>query len=304
MCEPFLNVVKPIKIYVPPLSNNKPYTQVHCGALRQIIKGIEDHPCMSLSGDENQADYIIVELMRHPLYVVKFPAKTIIIDYRDSPFSYYSKSSFLICFKRSLVNREKMQIIQYPKCEPIQYCLKSEYLDHNIYKNIERTTDVSYLFNSRKCKYRNMVYHKLQNSPLLKSFNIKLGDVSSSGNIGRSVFSLTYHNAMMQSKIVVTCNPSNWEGDWRLQEALVSKALVFQDKMISNYTNFFKDGEHLIFYDRSNLDDLVSKIVYYLDPSNTQERIRISENGFKQVLTYHNHISRIDQIVDETLKLN
>jgi len=36
---------------------------------------------------------------------------------------------------------------------------------------------------------------------------------------------------MREARIVVTCNPSHWEGDFRLFEAMLSGALVFVDEM-------------------------------------------------------------------------
>merc|ERR1711957_944835 len=38
-----------------------------------------------------------------------------------------------------------------------------------------------------------------------------------------------YFDALGRAKIVVTCNPAEWEGDFRLWESLLSGALVFVD---------------------------------------------------------------------------
>ena len=51
-----------------------------------------------------------------------------------------------------------------------------------------------------------------------------LGDVSS----GRRFYH-TYLSHLADSKIIVTCNPWSWEGDFRLWEALLSGALVMVD---------------------------------------------------------------------------
>ena len=42
---------------------------------------------------------------------------------------------------------------------------------------------------------------------------------------------------MLPSKIVVTCNPTGWEGDYRTWEALTSGALILVDKMITPLIN-------------------------------------------------------------------
>lgn len=46
---------------------------------------------------------------------------------------------------------------------------------------------------------------------------------------------------MKNSKIIVICNPDNWEGDYRLFESLSCKCLVFSDKMITPVINNFID---------------------------------------------------------------
>lgn len=43
----------------------------------------------------------------------------------------------------------------------------------------------------------------------------------------RKEINAVYFATMREARIVVTCNPSHWEGDFRLFEAMVSGALVF-----------------------------------------------------------------------------
>ena len=70
--------------------------------------------------------------------------------------------------------------------------------------------------------------------------------------------------AQFSSKIIVTCNPSHWEGDFRLWEAVASGALVFVDNMWVPTAHPFVDGEHLILYDQHDKDAFLRKLGYYL----------------------------------------
>ena len=53
-----------------------------------------------------------------------------------------------------------------------------------------------------------------------------------------------YFSSLRQAQIIVTCNPSNWEGDFRLWEAMGSGALVFIDEMSTPMPSPLLDGVH------------------------------------------------------------
>lgn len=100
---------------------------------------------------------------------------------------------------------------------------------------------------------------------------------------------------MRSSKIVVTCNPSRWEGDFRLWEAMVSGALVFVDTMHVPTPHAFADGEHLVVFDSKNEAAFHGKLGWYLD--HPAEARRIARAGFLYALKYHRTVSRIDWIL-------
>ena len=93
---------------------------------------------------------------------------------------------------------------------------------------------------------------------------------------GRKEINKGYFGAMRAAKIVVTCNPSHWEGDFRLFEAMVSGALVFVDEMWGPQPFALKHGEHVVVYDTTNQEDFTRKIAYYL--SHPSEARRIARN--------------------------
>jgi spore maturation protein CgeB len=106
-----------------------------------------------------------------------------------------------------------------------------------------------------------------------------------------------YFKQMKNSKIIVTCNPDNWEGDYRLFESLSCKCLVFSDKMITPVINNFIDKKHLIYYDRNNLELLKENLLYYLNNKDLIDEV--SENGYLHALKYHKPEDRILEIINK-----
>ena len=106
---------------------------------------------------------------------------------------------------------------------------------------------------------------------------------------------MNYYEKMFNSKIVVTCNPDNWEGDYRTWEALSSGALVFVDKMLTPITNPLINEKHIIFYNRNNFQELKEKILFYLN--NPDLAKDISQQGNQHALKYHKPSDRIDEIL-------
>ena len=80
---------------------------------------------------------------------------------------------------------------------------------------------------------------------------------------------------MLPSKIVVTCNPTGWEGDYRTWEALTSGALILVDKMITPIINPLINGKHVVFNDLNNLMELKNKILFYYPENISLETQRI-----------------------------
>ena len=131
--------------------------------------------------------------------------------------------------------------------------------------------------------------HGLQNKSMI-------GDVGS--GYSASDFDSTYLAHLADSKIIVTCNPFNWEGDFRLWEALLSGALVMVDKMaIPNWMPHpFVHKKHLVFFDTRNQTEFNSLLDYYV--KHEDEARRIGEAGYNFVLEHHMSKDRVSYILD------
>ena len=117
-----------------------------------------------------------------------------------------------------------------------------------------------------------------------------LEDKSNIGDVGSgyssSDFDSTYLAHLADSKIIVTCNPFSWEGDFRLWEALLSGALVMVDKMtIPDWMPHpFVHKKHLVYYDTRNQTEFNSLLEYYV--KHEDEARRIGEAGYNLSLIH------------------
>ena len=108
-----------------------------------------------------------------------------------------------------------------------------------------------------------------------------------------------YKAQLENSKIIVSCNPSEWEGGFRLWEALLSGALVMVDRMaIPDFMPFpLEHGKHLVFYDSNNQTEFDELLEYYVN--NEEEARQIGEVGYHYVLDHHMPKDRVSYILDK-----
>jgi len=258
-----------------------------------LYNGLITNPRVIISEDIEACDYIILDfrdLEQKKEY--KYPEKTIIIDFRDSTDIYQNKC--LMYFKRSMVYKPALSTIHYHrKIVPISYCIKLETLAFSNVGYYDRDIDISIFFEPGNNSYRGRIATMIKER--FSQYKIHVGVVGADGKTGRNSIQEEYYDKMFHSKIVVTCNPDNWEGDYRLFEALTSGALVMCDKMITPVIHPFLHGEHLIYYDRDHLEDLSDKITCLLE--NPEVRIQIANQGLNYVYEHHKPSDRIDEIL-------
>lgn len=268
------------------------------GSVKILKSGVNSHDELELASCEDDADYIFLDF-RDANTEIKFPQKTIMIDYSDSQNLLKGiYNNVLKYFKRSVCDKFPSRLHDYgdKNIVPISYVVKNEVMNLDISPLVNRQTDISIFFpGSNRC-VRGKVAKFIENN-FSEKYNIHVGFVGKHGAIGRTTIQQTYYNAMLNSKIVVTCNPQPWEGDWRLFEGLSCSPLVMVDRMITPVKNNFVDGEHLIYYDVDKLDDLLGKIDYYME--NLDESQSIATSGYNHALKYHTAKNRMDEILEE-----
>ena len=103
-----------------------------------------------------------------------------------------------------------------------------------------------------------------------------------------------YVKAINQSKIaIISTNVFN-SPNMKFTEFTSCGTFVLSDKPADFNELGFKDGEHLVFYD--DLNDLKSKVIYYL--KHDKEREEIAVNGMNFVRKYHSNTIRVKQFTE------
>ena len=285
--------------------DEKRLNEIYKGLYENIIlDGINRLNNIKIVSDIKEADYIFYiiqsskELDINHLEIKNIdPNKLIIIDYSDSTKIKNIKNKFY--FKRSCVNKQNLTFIKNNTI-PISFCLKKQVLDFSFHtRTSERDYDISIFFDPYKNHEGSTFRYKMAKfiNDNFKNYKIKVGLIGENGKIGRNTIQEEYFEQMKNSKIIITCNPDDWEGDYRLFESLSCKCLVFSDKMITPVINNFIDKKHLIYYDRNNLEILKENLLYYLNNKDLIDEI--SENGYLHALKYHKPEDRILEIINK-----
>jgi glycosyltransferase involved in cell wall biosynthesis len=95
-----------------------------------------------------------------------------------------------------------------------------------------------------------------------------------------------------ESKIVFNIAMKD-DVNMRCFESMASGSMLLTDR-ISSIEELFKDGKHCVMYD--NMDDMVEKAKYYI--AHDEERERIAQAGYDEVIKNHTIDKRIDKIFE------
>ena len=291
--------MRKIKIHIP-----KHYFRHHTRTI--LYDGIISNPRTRYCSNPAKADWIFLTAPKHILNKYKiWESKIILIDFEDSIQLWSDSNSNETCsfphryyFKRSIVDKVKNE---HPKIRkynqqvyPITFSIKSIPYKFRDILTTPRVTDISLFFGNKTHYYRSLVSQRVS-SYFKDEYCVHNGIIGLDGSTGRNSIQENYYQQMKTSKIVVTCNPDNWEGDYRLFEALSCGCLVFCDQLHANIPNPLIHKRHLIYYNRDDLDSLLNDISYYLE--NSQERQKIAQDGYLFAKKYHGNSHRIDEIL-------
>ena len=221
--------------------------------------------------------------------------KEIIIDYNDwtdtrsVPNEVLDKIGFY--FKRSMVNKSNLSLVKYNReIIPISYGIRSDLIEYDkLFNFTSYNYDVCCMFTTSHGGIRGIiptVVNKYTGSKFV-------GRVDCPKRYG--TVNTKYFDILKTSKIIVTANPSNWEGDFRLWEALLMGNLVLCDEMVIPHImkHPLIHKTHLVFY--KNNDELLELINYYI--KNEEERDRIGKEGREYCLKYHKFSDRVEEVI-------
>lgn len=279
-----------------------------------VRRGLFNLPNVSLVDNPDNADYIFHSYVPHyngqksSEIISKYdPSKLVIIDWTDEPeyilydkYYAYFKRSWVFPHKdgRSNIVKSKYSVNRPINMFPFWYGIMPEF---SYKSDLEKVIDVGcYLRDT--CQNRRWVINTVWNiCQKLKSqgYICHIGPVS---NETRSIKEKTYFDDkylsfLQKTKIVVTCNPTDWEGDSRLWEAIANKCLVLVDKL---YVPYNKPLSNVVQYNIGDSNELEEKLLYYLQNDlYRKERAQLSyDDGMK----YHIEKARMKYVI-KTLEL-
>jgi len=279
------------------------------------IEGFSLHPRTNLVDSPEEAD-IIVWASTRGLTEREIPpsnySNVVLLDYADgcSRHSALDKVKHLVGhFKRSFVHRRFGKFSN--NCtDGWENRVKKESVLPFAYSGAQTFASAG-MFPKRKYAITNMLRDDSAGSNkqrkiilnYTKSF-VEKHNLSNHSFIGNTLsgkergFEKVYFKVLANSKIIVTMNPADWEGDFRLWEALLSGALVFVDKMaiLDWIPHPFKHKEHLIFYDPANRTEFENLLEYYV--SNEAEAESIGLRGYEHTAHHHMTTDRVSYILD------
>jgi len=171
-------------------------------------------------------------------------------------------------------------------------------------------TQKEYLIKARKYGTKNILWLPLAcDEEIHRDRNVKrIYDVSFVGNLTQSrkkffqsigfpinLVSGVYLEELgliySQSKIVLNICARE-ELNMRFFEAMCAGALLVTQKIDAGVNDLFQAGKHFVFH---NISDASEVIKYYLE--NDDERIKIAEEGKREVLAKHTYIKRMEEML-------
>ena len=260
-----------------------------------LLPGFEKFKNIELSNDGDCAHLVVhtwvgMDYNSPPEINPRWQHKTIMIDYGDLPYIHFI-GKYPVYFKRSQIweGRIKFDYRSLNNVHPLFYCAKSNngFTGFDFLPEHPKKFDVACHLDPEIGEgKRERVANFVQSLGDL-GYNVHVGKSSDYTNPNiRKELDNEYFKQMRSSKIIVTCNPNFWEGDFRLFEAITSGSVVFCDDMFIKPPGL----ENIVqWYDPNDLDSLKSRIIHLLDSPEEIYNLAASTRsiGMEKVLPEH-----------------
>ena len=283
-----------------------------------MSEGLLLHPNVELveEADMHTADYVIYLPGSAPWHKtectnISLASKMIVMDEFDGHTLFAPRKTkeelvqvygaemrwYFLYFKRSFVRRRNGKFVKYPHFSipdvyPMTYALAEAYLQHEF--NFDRGIEVL-------CTLRGSpaMSTRLRVQEWVAEYGVsrKVKNIISAqlNGASRTTVNKGYFEQMYNSSIIVTVNPANWEGDFRLWESFATGALVMVDPLFVPHSYPLIDGVHVIYYSNENKTDLFHKLDYYR--KNPIEARKIAINGYFHTMKYHRTVNLADYVL-------
>ena len=239
------------------------------------------------------ADKLIVmdEFDGHSLFMPRKTDAEIIAAYGPDMRWYF------LYFKRSFVTRKNGKFKNYPHFSkrdvyPMTYALAEAYLQHQF--NFHREIEILCTLRGSAAM---MTRQRVQEWVAEYGVSREVKNIISAqlNGASRTTVNKGYFEQMYNSSIIVTVNPANWEGDFRLWESFATGALVMVDPLFVPHSYPLVDGVHVIYYSNQNKSDLFHKLDFYRKYPDKAREIAI--NGYLHTMKYHRTVNLVDYVL-------
>lgn len=277
-----------------------------------VREGLLLHPRIRMVKKPKDADVIVYLSVSSPwkgseCNKPELRTKTVVMDEGDYPQLFETGDrekvgDFALYFKRSYVTRRKgvfkgyMHYIKRVDVLPMSYSIADAYVRNSF--NTIANRDIDILCTLRGAKGFDPTRMKVRQwvEEYGKARGVKKCSTGEVNQESRRTISKGYFNKMQSSKIIVTSNPSDWEGDFRLCEALASGALVLVDQMYTPRQYEFITDKHLVIYDINNKTDLFEKLDLYRIGEKKEMARKVAVGGYLHAMRYHRAANLIDYV--------
>lgn len=292
-----------------------------------VREGLLLHPAVRLVANPSDARLIVYLPESSPWQKTEcnkqeYRNKTLVLDEGDGPqvFDMGPGAKPLIIFKRSYIRRDNGKFNGYmPYLKqrgdvlPMTYPVAEAYIRPKFVHFDKRSYEIVCSLRGSnwdpvRLRVRQWVEEWAQARGIPKGKYVA-GEVD---GLSRPVVSKSYFDAMHHAKLLVTSNPSGWEGDFRLTEAMASGALVLVDHMMVPRQDPFINKHHILYYDNNDktnffqLLDLAREMyIEGVTPSATSDSMptyltpgqRIAARGYLHALHHHRAANLIDYVL-------
>lgn len=283
-----------------------------------VREGLLLHPNVILVDEEHvdEADYVFYLPGSSPWHRTEctnssLADKLIVMDEFDGHNLFYPYKSkeevvevygkemvwYYMYFKRSFVARRDGKFMGHPHLNrpdvyPMTYAIAEAYIQTKF--NFVREIEVlCTLRGNARMTTRQRVQTWI--AEYTDSRHLKNAVTSQVNGATRTTVSKSYFAQMYNAQIIVTVNPANWEGDFRLWESFATGALIFVDPIFVPHGYPLEDGIHAVFYNNNNRTELFEKLDYYRRNSEVARKIAI--NGYLHAMKYHRTVNMIDYVL-------
>jgi len=204
---------------------------------KMFLEGMRNNPQVERVDRHEDADWVFMHHMAYCLGVTYDGPleKLVVINFRDMPKASSMPKGARAYFIRSWHGHERNEAGFFEKIPrtppwpdnffPLTMCAMEDFFlaDPPAERDIDVTCCLRNGFHNRRA-----VRQELEAYFAGKDYVTQFGPINDGG---RNDTNEEYLRTLARSKVVVTCQPDRWEGDWRTWEAFASGALVFVDSV-------------------------------------------------------------------------